>query len=72
MRSVTKSVLRAACDALVASEASLAPYASCFPRRDHTQAQLFALLVLRQVLRTDRHGIVALAAEWHELRCLRP
>ena len=44
------------------------PYASRFSRRDYTQPQLFALLVLRQFLRTDYRGIVALAAEWRELR----
>ena len=69
MRSMTKSVLRVARDALVTGEASLTPYASRFSRRDYTQPQLFALLVLRQFLRTDYRGIVALAAEWHELRC---
>ena len=68
MRSTTKSALWVAGDALAAGEAALPPYASCFSRHDYTQPQLFALLVLRQFLRTDDRGIVALAAEWRELR----
>ena len=68
MRSMTKSALRVARDALAAGEATLPPYGSRYSRRDYTQPQLFALLVLRQFLRTDYRGVVALAAEWRELR----
>ena len=68
MPSMTKSALRVARDALVVGEVSLAPYGSRFSRRDYTQPQLFALLVLRQFLRTDYRGVVALASEWRELR----
>ena len=68
MRSMTKSTLRVARDALAAGEMALPTYASRFSRRDYTQPQLFALLVLRQFLRTDYRGIVALIAEWRELR----
>jgi hypothetical protein len=65
---MTKSVLRIARDALAAGEAALPPYASRYSRRDYTQPQLFALLVLRQFLKADYRGVVALAAEWRELR----
>lgn len=65
---MTKSALRVARDALTAGEGALAPYGSRYSRRDYTQPQLFALLVLRQFLRTDYRGVVALAAEWRELR----
>src|ERR671916_126015 len=65
---MTKSAPRIARDALTAGEAALPPYGSRFSRRDHAQLQLFALLVLRQFLRTDYRGVVALAAEWRELR----
>src|SRR5688572_14830026 len=65
---MTKSVLRIARDALAAGEAALPPYASRYSRRDYTQPQLFALLVLRQFLKADHRGVVALAAEWRELR----
>ncbi len=44
------------------------PYAHPKSRHDYTQPQLFALLAVRQALRTDYRGIVALAAEWRELR----
>lgn len=43
-------------------------YGSRHSRRDYTQPQLFALLRLRQFLRTDYRGVVALVAEWSELR----
>jgi hypothetical protein len=66
--SMTKSALRIARDALVAGEAALAPYGSRCSRRDYTQPQLFALLVLRQFLRSDYRGTVALVGEWRELR----
>ena len=65
---MTKSALRVARDALAAGEATLPPYGSRYSRRDYTLPQLFALLVLRQFLRTDYRGVVALAAEWRELR----
>ena len=68
MRSMTKSALRVAREALAAGGAALPPYGSRFSRRDYTQPQLFALLVLRQFLRTDYRGMVVLAAGWRELR----
>jgi hypothetical protein len=66
--SMTKSALRIARDALAAGEAALAPYGSRCSRHDYTQPQLFALLVLRQFLRSDYRGIVVLVGEWRELR----
>ncbi len=66
--SMSKSALRVARDALATGGAALAPYGSLYSRRDYTQPQLFALLVLRQFLRTDYRGVAALAAEWRELR----
>jgi hypothetical protein len=45
-----------------------AAYGSRFSRHDYTQPQLFALLVLKQFLRTDYRGLVALVAEWRDLR----
>jgi hypothetical protein len=68
VRSMTKSTLRVARDALATGEAALPPYGSRFSRHDYTQPQLLALLALRQFLRTDYRGVVALAAEWRELR----
>ncbi len=68
MRTMTRSAVRIARDALAAGEAALPAYGSRFSRRDYTQPQLFALLALWQFLRTDYRGVVALAAEWRELR----
>jgi hypothetical protein len=68
MRSMTKSPLHLAREALLVGEASLPRFSCAHSRHDFTQAQLFALLVLKQALKTDYRGIVALAAEWRELR----
>jgi hypothetical protein len=66
---MTKSALRVARDAPAAGEAPPPlPYAGPHSRRDHTRPQPFALLVLRQCLRADYRGVVALAAEWREPR----
>jgi hypothetical protein len=53
MRTMTQSALQVARKALNAGEAVLPAYGGRFSRRDYTQPQLFALLVLRQFLRTD-------------------
>lgn len=68
MRAMTKSALQVAREALKAGETALPAYGSPFSRHDYTRPQLFALLALRQFLRTDYRGIVTLAAEWRELR----
>jgi hypothetical protein len=65
---MSKSAVRVAREALAAGRAALPAYGSRFSRRDYTQAQLFALLVLRQFLRTDYRGVVTLVTEWTELR----
>ncbi len=72
MRRMPKSAVRAAREALAAGRAALPEYGSRYSRRDYTQAQLFALLVLRQFLRTDYRGLVALVAEWRDLRQVVP
>ena len=63
-----RSAVRVAREALAAGRAALPDYGSLYSRRDDMQPQLFALLVLRQFLRTDYRGVVALFAEWSELR----
>ncbi len=68
MREMSKSALRVTREALAVGRAALPAYGSPYSRRDYTQAQLFALLVLRQFLRTDYRGVVSLVAEWGELR----
>jgi hypothetical protein len=68
MRGMTKSAVRVAREALILGRRTFPAYASRTSRHDFTQAQLFALLVLRQFLRTDYRGLVTLVAEWQELR----
>jgi hypothetical protein len=68
MRRMSKSAVGVAREALAAGRAALPEYGSRYSRRDYTQPQLFALLVLRQFLRTDYRAIVSLVAEWSELR----
>lgn len=68
MRRLSKSAVGVAREALAAGYAALPEYGSRYSRRDYTQPQLFALLVLRQFLRTDYRGVVTLVAEWAELR----
>ncbi len=68
MRSLTKSPLAFAKTALVTAEAELPPYSH--PKSPHkfTQPQLFAILALRDFLRTDYRGIINILAEWSDLR----
>jgi hypothetical protein len=68
MRAMTTSAVRLAREALRAGEAALPAYSSRFSRHDFTQPQLFALLALRQFLKTDYRGVTTLLAEWSELR----
>lgn len=68
MRTMTASVVQLAREALAVGRAALPPYSGPHSRHDFTQPQLFALLVLRQRLRTDYRGLVTLLAEWSEVR----
>ena len=67
-RQTTKSPIRLAQVAYAIAKQALARYSSPYSRRDFTQAQLFALLVLRQFFQTDYRGIVQLVSEFSELR----
>ena len=68
MRAMTKSAVALAREALAVGERTLPRYASQFSPHRYTQAQLFALLTLKQFLRVDYRGLVTLVAEWTELR----
>lgn len=68
MRSTTKSALTLAREAKAAAQHALPKYSSPYSRKDYTQHQHFAVLVLRQFLRTDYRGIVQMLSEWAELR----
>ena len=68
MREMTKSAVALATEALTIGRMALPPYSCRTSRHDYTQPQLFALLVLKQMLRLDYRGVVTLVAEWTELR----
>ena len=57
---LARMALRVARDALPA-------YSSKFSKKDFTQHQLFAILVLKQFFKTDYRGIIAYLQDWPEL-----
>jgi hypothetical protein len=65
---MTKSAVRVAREALTVGQMALPAYSHAKSRHDYTQPQLFALLVLKQFLKTDYRGVVTVVAEWGELR----
>lgn len=67
-RSMTKSPLALARLALAVGQGALPPYSSKFSRRDFIQAQHFAVLVLKEALKTDFRGIQQILIEWSDLR----
>ena len=68
MRAMTKSAVRFSREALAVGRLALPPYASRYSKHTYTQPQLFALLALKQFLKTDYRGVVTLVGEWAELR----
>ena len=67
---MTKSPLALARAALSISQKALSPYSSKYSRHDFTQAQLFAILVLRQFFRMDYRGIIQLLRDFSDLRAV--
>lgn len=67
-RSMTKSPVALAQEALGVAQEALAPYSSPRSRHDFTQAQLFSILVLREFFKTDYRGIVQLLDDFSDLR----
>jgi len=65
---MTKSPRRVAREALAVAQAALPAYTCPTSRQDYTQAQLFAILSLKTFLRTDYRGVVAVLADFPELR----
>jgi hypothetical protein len=65
-RSLTKSPLALAREALALGEAGLPLYGSERSRHDFTQ--LFAIMVLRQFFKTDYRGVVQMLADLPALR----
>jgi hypothetical protein len=65
---MTQSPLAVARTALATAKIALTPYSSKFSRRDYTRHQHFALLALREFLKTDYRGLEAILRDWAELR----
>jgi len=68
IRAMSKSPSALAREAFRIGLESLSPYSNKFSRRDFQQAQLFAILVLRQFFKTDYRGITQILSEWSDLR----
>lgn len=68
MSLTTKSPLKVAREALAVGEEVLAPYGHKHSPKRYTQAQLFAVLVLRQFFRTDYRGVIAILEDSSDLR----
>src|SRR4051812_38564777 len=63
-----KSPLGLARNALETAQQGLPTYSSKYSRKDYTQHQLYALLTLRQFLKTDYRGLEQMLREWTDLR----
>lgn len=63
-----KSPLALAKTALAEAREAIPQYASRFSRHDYTQHQLYALVALRRLLKTDYRGLEATLRDWAELR----
>jgi hypothetical protein len=64
----SKSPLELARTALAAAREAIPQYTSRFSRHDFTQHQLYALVALRRLLKTDYRGLEATIRDWAELR----
>jgi len=65
---MTKSPRAVAQEALRLAREALPAYSSKFSRKDFTQHQLFALLVLKTFLKTDYRGLIQMLVDFRELR----
>jgi hypothetical protein len=65
---MSKSPRKVAQEALRLARETLPLYSSHYSRKDYTQHQLFALLVLKAFHKTDYRGIIAIVADSSDLR----
>ena len=68
LRAATRSPLALAKKALAIATAALPAYSSVYSRKDFTQPQLFACLVLMEFFKIDYRGIIAYLSDFAELR----
>jgi hypothetical protein len=64
----TRSPVALARKALQVAADAIPAYSCKYSRKDFTQHQLLAILALEQFLNTDDRGVVALLADWSDLR----
>src|SRR4030042_6166193 len=67
-RKMTKSPLALAKTAFQTAKDALPSYSHPFSPKRFTQHQLFAILVLRQFLKTDYRGIIQMLKDFSDLR----
>jgi hypothetical protein len=68
MRSMTKSPVALAKEALRVGRAGLNPYSCKYSPQRYSQPQLFAILVLRQFFKTDYRGVIQMLHDFSDLR----
>jgi hypothetical protein len=68
LRRTTRSPVALARKALQIASEAMPAYASKFSKRDFTQHQLLAMLVLKQFFKTDDRGLVELLKDLPDLR----
>ena len=68
MSTASKSPWKVAAVALAVGDRTLPRYGHRFSRHDFELSQLFACLALRKFFRTDYRGIVAILADWPQMR----
>ena len=68
MPTMTTSALDLARAALSIGNEGLSTYSTKFSRQDFTQAQLFAMLALRQFFKATYRRTAQMIAEWSDLR----
>lgn len=68
MRTMTKSPVALARQAIRMAKVALPDYSCASSRHDFTQHQLFAILVLRQFLKTDYRGMIQMLKDFSDLR----
>jgi hypothetical protein len=68
VRSMAKSPLAVAKEAYEVGKQALPAYSCKNSRKDFTQAQLFAMLVMRQYFGKDYRSVMQWLKEWRDLR----
>jgi hypothetical protein len=68
LRVATRSPVALARTALAAAQAAIPAYSSKYSRKDFTQHQLVACLMLKSFFNTDYRGLIALLQDFSDLR----